>query len=385
MATRLTDIVKVFSDKWTYGAVEFGYESDINKDHDRQYPALIIEPPVSVIESVNTGRESYDFEVNFYNLYDTAAQNVVELQKRWDNLQDLSNEWLDMVLKNYQDTTVQAYIDESGINIERVKEVGNDRLVQLKISFTMSGFTKCFRPVSLYPSDISGLSIWHKADSGATFDIAAKSLSKLTDQTPSSTSFISQTTKSKQPLRYGYDGANDKTYIEFDGVNDYLTSDVNNPSASDFTAFYVGKLDSDASETGTIFGYRFGTSLIKLGSSNNQLYGKIIDGGGTSLELLLELTDTTRYHIGMFKLHNKRLYLNYDALGNSQSSSVNDALYDHSEVFNKSTYDIGFIDNGVSTDYFDGNFHELIVFNRKLEDTEIADVKKYLNDKYNIY
>ena len=385
MATRLTDIVKVFSDKWTYGAVEFGYESDINADHDRQYPALIIEPPTSIIESTNNGRENYDFEVNFYNLYDTAAQNVVELQKRWDNLQDLANEWLDMVLKNYQDTTVQAYIDEAGINIERVKEVGNDRLVQLKISFTISGFTKCFRPVSSYPSDISDLAIWYKADSGATFDIATKSLSKLTDQTPSSTSFVSQSTKSKQPLRYGYDGANDKTYIEFDGTNDYLTSNTNNPSVSDFTAFYVGKLDSDASETGTVFGYRYETSTIKLGSRNNKLYSKIIDGGGTTLELLLELTDTTQYHIGMFKLHNKRLYLNYDALGNSQSSSVNNASYDHSEVFDRNTYDIGFIGGGVSSDYFEGNFHELIVFNRKLEDTEIADVKKYLNDKYNIY
>ena len=385
MATRLTDIVQVFKDKWTYGDVEFGYESDVNKDHDRQYPSLIIEPPTSVIESVNNGREEYNFEVNFYNLYDTEAQGVVELQKRWDNLQDLANEWLDMVLKNYQDVTVQAYIDESGINIERVKEVGNDRLVQLKISFTMSGFTKCFRPVSKYPSDISGLSIWYKADSGSTFDIATKSLSKLTDQTPSSTSFVSQGTKSKQPLRYGYDGANDKTYIKLDGTNDNLTSSVNHPSTSDFTTFYVGKLDSDASETGTVLGYRFETSSIKLGSSGNELCGRVIDGSGNELELILSPSDTTKYHIGMFKLHNKRLYLSYDALGDSQSSSFNNPLYDHSELYNRATYDVGFLNGGISTDYLNGNFHELIMFNRKLEDTEIAEVKMYLNNKYNIY
>ncbi len=383
--TRLTDIITVFESKWTYGDTKFGYEGEVNQDHDTQYPLMLIQPPESIIPAIYNGREEYSFEINFYNLYSQAAQSVVTLQKRWDNLQDLSNEWLDLVLKNYQDVTVDAYLNDESIEIERLKDVANDKLVQIKLVFTMSAFTKCFRPVSSYPSDFSNLAIWYKADSGATFDIATKSLSKLTDQTPSSTSFVSQSTKSKQPLRYGYDGANDKTYIEFDGTNDYLTSNTNNPSVSDFTAFYVGKLDSDASETGTVFGYRYETSTIKLGSSNNKLYGKIIDGGGTTLELLLELTDTTQYHIGMFKLHNKRLYLNYDALGNSQSSSVNNASYDHSEVFDRNTYDIGFIDGGVSSDYFEGNFHELIVFNRKLEDTEIADVKKYLNDKYKIY
>ena len=87
----------------------------------------------------------------------------------------------------------------------------------------------------------------------------------------------------------------------------------------------------------------------------------------------------------MFKLHNKTLRLDYDSLGNSQSSSVNNPSYDNSQEFNKSTYDIGFIEDGVSADYLNGDFHELIMFNKKLEDTEIADVKKYLNDKYNIY
>jgi hypothetical protein len=385
METRLTDIVKVFSDKWTYGAVEFGYESDINTDHDRQYPALIIEPPVSVIESVNVGRENYDFELNFYNLYDTAAQDVVELQKRWDNLQDLANEWLDVVLKNYQDTTVQAYIDESGVSIERVKEVGNDRLVQLKINFTMSGFTKCFRPVSAYPSDISDLVIWYKADSGATFDTPTKALSELTDQTPSSTSFVSQSTKSKQPLRYGYDGANDKTYIKFDGTNDSLTSNIHSPITTEFTAFYVGKVVASNTETGIYLGYMYDSSIVKLGSNSNKIYSMIIDFMGNELEILIDDTDTSVYHIGMYRLEGQTLRVDYDSLGNSQSDSTTNSSYNTSNTFDRATFDIGFIDSGDNSDYLNGNFEELIVFNKKLNDTEIADVKRYLNDKYNIY
>ena len=56
---------------------------------------------------------------------------------------------MDLVLKNFQDATVQVYLNDESIEFERVKEVANDRLVQIKLLFTMSAFTKCFRPVSI--------------------------------------------------------------------------------------------------------------------------------------------------------------------------------------------------------------------------------------------
>ena len=119
--TRLTDIITVFDSKWTYGDVKFGYDGEVNQDHDTQYPLMLVNPPESIMPVVYDGREEYSFEINFYNLYSQAAQSVVTLQKRWDNLQDLSNEWLDMVLKNYQDVTVEAYLNDESIEIERIK------------------------------------------------------------------------------------------------------------------------------------------------------------------------------------------------------------------------------------------------------------------------
>ena len=139
--TRLTDIVTVFDSKWTYGDTKFGYETEVNQDHDAVYPLMLIQPPSSIIPLIYDGREEYEFEINFYNLYSQSAQSVVTLQKRWDNLQDLANEWLDMVLKNYQDTTVDAFLNDESVEIERVKEVANDRLVQIKLTFTMHQIT----------------------------------------------------------------------------------------------------------------------------------------------------------------------------------------------------------------------------------------------------
>jgi hypothetical protein len=129
--TRLSDLITIFESKWTYGDVKFGYESDVNEDHDTKYPLMLIQPPASIIPEIYDGREEYEFEINFYNLYPQAAQSVVTLQKRWDNLQDLAMEWFDMVLKYYQDVTVEAYLNDESLEIERVKEVANDRLVQI--------------------------------------------------------------------------------------------------------------------------------------------------------------------------------------------------------------------------------------------------------------
>ena len=376
--TRLTDIIEVFDSKWTYGDVKFGYESEVNQDHDTQYPLMLVEPPESTIPVVYNGREEYTFEINFYNLYSQAAQSVVTLQKRWDNLQDLANEWLDMVLKNYQDVTVEAYLEDESITIERVKEVANDRLVQIKLTFTISAFTKCFRPVSHYPSDYSDLKVWLKADSGATFDIASKRVSAWADQSGNSSN-VAQATAANQPLRYGYDGINDKAYLDFDGTNDDFVSGSNLPVTTDFTIFEVSKINQ---VNDIVFGWYRSNAAILIGSgAAGFITASVSDGTNT-------ITATTSGHlnglphISILKKNNKTIDLEYYDYANSKTATDNDSSFDNTFVFNTATFNIGSYN---STNYMDGQLNELIIFNRALSDTEIAEVRGYLNLKYKIY
>ena len=51
-------------------------------------------------------------------------------------------------------------------------------------------------------------------------------------------------------------------------------------------------------------------------------------------------------------------------------------------TFNTATFNIGSYN---STNNMDGQLNELIIFNRALTDTEIAEVRGYLNLKYKIY
>lgn len=379
--TRLKDLVTTFESKWTFGDSKFGYDGEVNESHNTQYPLLLINPPISTIPEIYSGREEYEFEINFYNLYPQAAQSAVTLQHRWDNLQDLAMEWFDMVLKNYQDNVVDVYLNDESVEIERVKEVANDRLVQIKFTFTMSAFSKCFRPTSTYPSDIANLVTWLRADSGLTFDIPTKKISSWVDQSGNANS-IAQATKSKQALRYGYDGANDKARIEFNGTSDYFVSDANCPITRDFTMFFVAKVKTDATENNDYFSFVNGDKLITVGSTNNELRASFSDASGNGASLTLSGSDTSNYHVGVAHFHNKKLHLEFN---NTLSSHVNESGFDHNTTFNDATYTVGYKLTEDATHYLDGNIQEIIIYNQELDSAKIANVKSYLNTKYNIY
>ena len=127
MAIRLTDIVTVMKSKWTYGDKFFGYTEEFNDNHNTQYPSILITPPDSVFPevSLNNGWELYTFEIYFSDLYNRTAQANVSIEQRWDNLQDLANEWLDMFLKNYQDGIVTGFLEGEDVTVALAKEINN--------------------------------------------------------------------------------------------------------------------------------------------------------------------------------------------------------------------------------------------------------------------
>lgn len=383
--TRLTDIITVFDSKWTYGDVKFGYDGEVNQDHDTQYPLMLVTPPESIIPAIYNGREEYSFEINFYNLYSQAAQSVVTLQKRWDNLQDLSNEWLDLVLKNYQDVTVEAYLNDESIEIERIKDVKNDKLVQIKIVFTMSAFTKCFRPVSIYPSDFANLAVWISADSNVTFNIATKKISSIIGRADNTA--VVQNTDANQPLWYGYDGNNDKSYLKFNGTTNFLSSTKTLPVINDFTVFEVSK---NSAINSTLFSYISSSARIDIKLIGTGAFGAFIYDGSESLLLDTGKDNISESHISVVKKSSKTLDLKYYTSNPTKNftGTITNSSFNAAKEFNEQVFAIGGFYNqtsGITSQYFNGEVQEFIVYNRALSDSEIDDVQGYLNLKYKIY
>ena len=395
---RLTDVVATMKDKWTYGDKFFGYTEEFNDNHGTQYPSLLITPPNSAYPEVTprNGWEEYSFEVYFSDLYNRTQQQNESIEQRWDNLQDLANEWLDMFLKHYMGTqahkTTISYLMDGSLTIERKKEVANDQLLQLKMNFGFRIFSKCFAPVSNYPNQISGLSSWLRADSNVTFSIPTKKVSAIGDGSGNANG-VAQTDKELQPLRYTYGGgALDKTMFTFD--SDALVSDNNfvTTGQDDFSILEVSKINAVSS---AVFGYYnlSDGSLIEMGINAAGNYEAVISDGTTVLLEKTSTVDTGKYHIGVLRKTAKNIHLNYYSSTNEFEGTHAEGGFDISTSFEQDKFRIGCTQTtdglippaAINTKYLDGDFQEVIIYDRKLTDSETAKVVDYLNKKYRIY
>jgi hypothetical protein len=393
---KLTDIVTVMKDKWTYGDKFFGFTEEFNDNHSTQYPSLLITPPTSVFPEVGieNGWENYTFEVYFSDLYNRTQQQNESIDQRWENLQDLGAEWLDNFLKNYQaEAPITAFLEDESVTLERNKEVANDQLLQIKMTFTWRVFSKCFRPQSTYPNQISGLTSWLRADSSVTFNIPTKKVSAVGDISASGNG-VAQSTSSLQPLRYTYGGLLDKTILTFNSNS--LISDNNfvtdGTTAQEFTIFEVSKIDAINQ---SIFGYfELSTgAYIEMGiDATGHFFGAVSDGT-TVLTENANQNSVGKYHIGCLRKKNKNVYVDYQSPIGSTDVTHFDAAFDLAVSFESKQFRIGCTQESdgllppapVDVRFAVGNLHEVIIYNRKLSDEEMNKVNDYLNKKYKIY
>ena len=396
---RLTDIVATMKDKWTYGDKFFGYTDEFNDNHSTQYPSLLITPPDSVYPELTprNGWEEYSFEVYFSDLYNRTAQANESIEQRWDNLQDLANEWLDMFLKSYMGTqahkTTISYLMDGSLAIERRKEVANDQLLQLKMNFGFRIFSKCFAPVSNYPNQISGLTSWLRADSNVTFSIPTKKVSVVGDGSGNGNG-VRQTAASGQPLRYSYGGGTlDKTMFTFDNnILDSKNNFTTSLSNEQFSVFEVSKINAVSN---AVFGYFHLTdgSLIEMGTNAAGNYQVSVSDGTTTLLEKTATVDTGKFHIASLRKEAKTIYFNYYDSVNTFYASEFDASFVNGTSFEQDKFRLGCNkeSNGLvppsltNVRYLKGDFQEVIIYDRKLTDAETEKVVDYLNKKYRIY
>ena len=398
MAIKLTDIVTVMKDKWTYGDKFFGYTEEFNDNHSTQYPSLLITPPTSLFPEVgiDNGWENYTFEVYFSDLYNRTAQANEAVEQRWENLQDLGTEWLDNFLKNYQSTApILAFLEDESVTLERNKEVANDQLLQIKMTFTWRVLSKCFRPQSTYPNQISGLSSWLRADSNVTFSIPTKKVSAVGDGSGYGNG-VATATSSKQPLRYTYGGGVlDKTRFAFD--YDRLISDNNfvesGTSTHEFTIFEVSKINSVSN---AVFGYFYLTdgSLIEMGINAAGKYEVSVSDGTTTLLQQSVPVVTGNNHTAVLRKQNRSVYFSYyDSTWSTDYLTNYNGAFTIATSFENNTFTVGCTresDGGappatINARYLDGDFQEIIMYDRKLGNEEVAKIVDYLNKKYKIY
>tara|TARA_R110001583_G_scaffold68153_3_gene194207 strand:+ start:992 stop:2227 length:1236 start_codon:yes stop_codon:yes gene_type:complete len=408
--TRLTDFVTVATSKWTYGDSAFKYEGEVNQDHDTIYPLMVMTPPTSRMPDIYEGWEHYNVEMEFYNTYQTAAQNAVTLQLRWDNLQDLALEWLDNVLIEYSGgvipnvstsspTPTQVYIDKESLQIERIKNNKNDKLCRITMRFDMRMFTRCFTPKSVYPNTISDLVVWLRADSNTTFNIPTKKVSTWGDSSGNNNN-ISQSSAGRQPFRYSYSPSSpiepsgdylDKTRITFPKPSTglqpqyHFLSDSNSPiSGNDFTIFIVANC-IEATVHRPIYSYTdTGTGVsIKIGQgSADKFVALVTDESGKSITTIVITTNIESDNIFVTTLESDNL-----SVQNNNNSKVTNttAGFNATALFNTQPFSIGGALGFAEGFWPEFDTPEILIYNKALLTSETNQVLDYLNNKYKIY
>jgi hypothetical protein len=400
MAIKLTDIVTVMKDKWTYGDKFFGYTEEFNDNHKTFYPSLLITPPDSVFPEVglDNGWENYTFEVYFSDLYNRTAQANESIEQRWENLQDLGTEWLDNFLKYYQaEAPITGFLEDESVSIERNKEVANDQLIQIKMTFTWRVLSKCFRPQSTPPNEISGLTSWLRADSNVSFKIPTKKVSIIGDGSGAGNG-VAQTDNSFQPLRYSYGGGNlNKTMLTF--KNNSLVSDNNFVPSSNQKNFTIIEVSQINTADSAVFGYYdLGNDRrIEMGTDSSGMYKFYMKNNSEELSRFFPTTytDLGKPHISVLRFQNVRIICDYLSADwkykNEDFYNIN--FYSPTTTFNDKKFRIGCTMNSdgnvppseISYKHLDGDFQEIIMYNKSLNDFELAKVVDYLNKKYKIY
>lgn len=406
-SNRLRDIADRMREKWTSGEFIFGYEDDINENHNIDYPLLLVIPPNSTLPATDKDqinahiKEEYEFEVIFAKPYRTSSTNIgandtnSNLDVIYTLLEGEAYNWLQAFLDSYPNK--QVTLVPTPIIVGRETNQHNDKVVQIRMNFTVDTFSHAFASFDdQFIRDLSPLA-WLRSDVGVktTYFGGKEVVSKWIDQSGNGNDFA-QTTSAKQP-EYVYEMVdasypnNRYPFIKLDGSNDFLecTQDAMGGSGLDGknTIFFVAKMNDVNSTAGSLFAYNAGNNNgyeISIRVSTKAFTFKIIDSSGDFIgnsESPSESSANLKVRAVELETAEAKLWVN-----GSVNATDTTTGYSEPNVLGSSSEKalIGTISTS-SSDFLNASIQEIIVFNTDLSDSAITKVSDYLNQKYRLY
>ena len=386
--TKLRELRDRFEQQWINGGFIFGYENEINENHNNDYPLLVVLPPTSELPSTEGDvQEEYTFECLVTKPY--YQNQAGSLDVVFSLLEQEGLTWLQRVLDSY--TNKEVILSPDSISVEREKELYNDKLIQVRLTFTLNTFSHSL--LALDEALVSSYSpkVWLKADMGVKTDFLGGNevVSKWIDQSGNGNHF-EQTIAANKPLYKYEDTDNGYPYLDFDGSNDFLNC-VNNEIVDDglsheHTVIWVAKPLSNSNVSFLYKNYltqnekRIQIDFVKF-SNNIFVTGRITDEYTEEIEF--DYDGTFGSSVFGYYLHNKSVHLFRDGVHvyNETNSGFN-----HSEwsFGSSSPLTLGANKPSSPTDNFEGHIQELMIFNSVLSEDEMKKIHTYLQHKYKI-
>jgi len=299
------------------------------------------------------------------------------------------NEFEGIVQELYQSPNLASYMTshsnltvyKASINSETGSIVASNRTWKRDISLSIqASASKVAAPFS--PTDLSGLSLWVKADAGVT--LSGSNVTAWADQSGNGNNVIANT--GEEPT-FVSSFLNNKPAIQFNGAGQIVEiADSNSLDFINTSAFIVLK-------------------YLGQGTANNILYIKNADAGSPADQAMYGLVATNNgnvsfsQNVGGWNDHRTQIDIR-DSIPRILSMTydgINQNVYSNGSFSN--TFNIGgsiatstgllqiggYNKSFDSAEYFYGQIAEIIMYNRAVTGTERQQVESYLNTKYAIY
>ena len=383
---KLRELTNRFEQKWINGGFIFGYENEINENHNNDYPLLLVLPPTSVLPTTEGDvQEEYSYECLIVKPY--HQNHAGSLDSVFTLLEQEALGWLQRVLDSYANKEV--ILSPDSISVEREKELYNDKLIQVRLSFTLNAFSHSFTFTD--ESSITNLSplVWLRSDMGVktSFSGGNEVVSKWIDQSGNGNHF-EQATAIKMP-QFKYEiTENNYPYLLFDGTNDFMTcvnGGINSGSGipKDHTIAWVAKGDSQegyllAKNDGLANTQQF---YIDINFSNfwqtnyedDDEDDASVNSGST------HSSNTLSVFVATFNNKTTKIYKDTTVL-DSETAPHFDSFSDYGSN-RKLTLGAS---SSLTARFFKGSMQEIIIFGSAFEDGKIKELTDYLKHKYSI-
>ena len=149
--TTTHDIITQMKSDWatvSAGGFHFGWEQEVDEIHLKTLPLMVINPPQVRINTKewNSRTISNDSEwtLTVYNDIPSTYNVTDDLKilELWDDLETITLRWVDVWFNAFE-AKGNDFPMTSPIQITRLKEAGNDRLLALKITFGFNFYRFC--------------------------------------------------------------------------------------------------------------------------------------------------------------------------------------------------------------------------------------------------
>jgi len=389
---KLKELRDKFEQNWINGGFIFGYENEINENHNNDYPLLLVLPPTSVLPTTEGDSvEDYTFEClivkPFFQKQTGSLDVVLSL------LEQEALSWLQRVLDSYPNKEV--ILSPDSISVDREKELYNDKLIQVRLTFTLNAFSHHFSHYD--ESSITALSpsVWLRSDLGVKTQMFGGNevVDRWKDQSGNSNDFI-QSNSTKKPSYEYEDTTNGYPYLNFDGTDDFMQC-VNNSidGTSDsldnaISIFYIAKANDAA-----------GGNLLSLNKENASfpnasVIARVADSSTVNwMNQLQDSGDDVSTHTYATNALNVTGVYGFALKTNGQMKSYyNGALVDteNNASFNPQPYTntypimLGAARSIAPTDFLNAQVQEIMIFDKELTTDEALHLSKYLQHKYDI-